>query len=219
MCGRYVLTADPHMLQAAFDLTSVPDFPARYNIAPTQINPVISSEAPDQAVLMRWGLIPSWAKDRKIASSLINARAESVAEKPSFRAAFRSRRCLVPVSGYYEWQERESGGNIPTYIHMPDQPLFALAGLWEIWRDPATDEWVKTYTLITTEANPYISTFHHRMPVILNREEYAEWLHPETAADPARLMRPYAGVLEAWEVSRAVNRPANDDPSLIEPVA
>jgi putative SOS response-associated peptidase YedK len=219
MCGRYVLTADPEQLQAAFDLTSVPDFPARYNVAPTQINPVISSEAPDQAVLMRWGLIPSWAKDRKIASSLINARAESVAEKPSFRVAFRSRRCLVPVSGYYEWQERDSGGNIPTYIHMPDAPLFALAGLWETWRDPQTGEWLKTYTLITTDANAYISAFHHRMPVILNREDYAEWLHPESAEDPARLMRPYAGTLHAYEVSRAVNRPVNDHPGLIEPVA
>ncbi|MDZ4771009.1 MAG: SOS response-associated peptidase [Chloroflexota bacterium] len=220
MCGRYVLAVDPGALQDAFSLTEVPQFSPRFNVAPTQINPVITNEAPDAAAMMRWGLIPSWAKDKKMASALINARAESAAEKPSFRAAFKRRRCLVPVSGYYEWQERESGGGIPTYIHLPDSPLFALAGLWEVWREPETGETVKSYTIITTDANEYMSQFHHRMPVILDRRDYEVWLH-DGDATPATsaLMRPYSGSMDAYVVSRAVNRPMNDSPDLIEPAA
>jgi putative SOS response-associated peptidase YedK len=220
MCGRYVLSVDPGTLQQSLGLTEVPDFQPHFNIAPTQLNPVITSDASDKAQMLRWGLIPSWSKDKKIASSLINARAESVADKPSFRGAYKKRRCLVPATGYYEWQERDTGGGIPTYIYLPDQPVFTMAGIWETWRDPDTSLWVRTYSLITTDANAYMSQFHHRMPVIIRAEDRALWVNDADADDAtAALLRPYDGELLAHVVSRAVNRPANDSPELIEPIA
>ncbi|MBL8131188.1 MAG: SOS response-associated peptidase [Anaerolineae bacterium] len=221
MCGRYVLAVDPETLQTAFNLSSTPDFPPRFNIAPTQHNPVITNEAPASAVLMRWGLIPSWSKDTKIGASLINARSESAAEKPSFRNALRRRRCLIPASGFYEWQQRD-GGKAPMYIHLADAPVFAMAGLWEVWKDPATGEIIRTYSILTTDANPFMQSIHHRMPVILQPEDYAAWLATEEVSIDAvrHLMRPFdGGALAAHEVSKAVNRPVNDSPDLIEPVA
>ncbi|MCK6577184.1 MAG: SOS response-associated peptidase [Anaerolineae bacterium] len=221
MCGRYVLAVDPEMLQTAFNLSSAPDFPPRFNIAPTQQNPVISNESPASAALMRWGLIPSWAKDAKIGASLINARSESAAEKPSFRNALKRRRCLIPASGFYEWQQRD-GGKAPMYIHLADAPVFAMAGLWEVWKDPASAEIIRTYSILTTEANPFMQSIHHRMPVILRPEDYAAWLATEEVSSDAvrHLMRPFdGGALAAHGVSKAVNRPANDSPDLIEPVA
>ncbi|MBK8025597.1 MAG: SOS response-associated peptidase [Chloroflexi bacterium] len=221
MCGRYVLAVDPEALQTAFNLTSVPDFPPRFNIAPTQFNPVITNEHPSSAELLRWGLIPSWSKDAKIASSLINARADSVAEKPSFRTAFKRRRCLIPATGFYEWTQRDDG-KAPMYIRVADTPVFAFAGLWEVWKDPATGELVKTYAIITTDANDFMQSIHHRMPVIVPPVDYDLWLQAgEISPNDARsVLRPYdAGKMAAYEVSKAVNRPANDSPLLIEPVA
>lgn len=223
MCGRYVLAVDPDTLQQAFDLSNVPDFPPRFNIAPTQFSPVITNEARDEATLLRWGLIPSWSKDASIAASLINARADSAPEKPSFRSAFKRRRCLVPATGFYEWKKSEDGkSKTPLYIQVSDTPLFAMAGLWEVWKQPDTGELIKTYTILTTDANEFMQPIHTRMPVILRREDYDLWLQEdEVPADVLRpLLKPFtAGAMKAYEVSKAVNRPANDSPLLIEPVA
>lgn len=222
MCGRYVLSVDPATIQQAFDLTSVPEFPPRFNIAPTQMLPVISNEARDEATLMRWGLIPSWAKDAKIGSSLINARAESVAEKPAFRAALKRRRCIIPATGFYEWKKDADENKTPLYIQVKDTPIFAMAGLWEVWREPATGELIKTYSILTTDANDFMSSIHTRMPVILSPEDFDTWLQKEeVSADVLKpLMKPFtAGSMQAYEVSKAVNRPANDSPLLLEPVA
>jgi putative SOS response-associated peptidase YedK len=219
MCGRFVLNVDPAMLQTAFDLSSVPQFAPRYNIAPTQAAPVITNENPKDAELYQWGLIPSWAKDVSVGSKMINARAETVEEKPAFRAAFKRRRCIIPASGFYEWQQRDDGKQ-PMYIHLKDDPLFGMAGLWEVWRDPEGKE-LRTFTILTTAANDFMRPIHDRMPVILKPEHYALWLEVDEQAAP-NLRDLFKGVdaddMTAHDVSKAVNRPAVDMPNLILPV-
>lgn len=220
MCGRFVLAADPETLQQAFNLASLPDIQPRYNIAPTQIIPVITNEAPDTLSMLRWGLIPSWSKDMSVASKMINARAETAAEKPAFHAAFRRRRCLIPATGFYEWQARENG-RTPMFIHLKNAPVFAFAGLWEVWHSPQGDE-VRSVTILTTEANSFMRSIHDRMPVILHSADYKTWLDSsEVPADVLRsLLRPFeAAEMTAYEVSRMVNRPTMDVPELIAPVA
>lgn len=220
MCGRFVLAADPETLQQAFNLASLPDIQPRYNIAPTQIIPVITNEAPYTLSMLRWGLIPSWSKDMSVASKMINARAETAAEKPAFRAAFRRRRCLIPATGFYEWQARENG-KTPMFIHLKNAPVFAFAGLWEVWHSPQGDE-VRSVTILTTEANSFMRSIHDRMPVILHSADYKTWLDSsEMPADVLRsLLRPFeAAEMTAYEVSRMVNRPTMDVPELIAPVA
>ncbi len=222
MCGRYVLT-DTGELQTRFDIATTgggPEVAARYNIAPTQTLPVVTRHSPNRLEAMRWGLIPSWAKDASIGSRLINARAETVAEKPSFRNALRARRCLVPASGFYEWK-RHGTRKIPQYITLPDAPLFAFAGLWEQWRSPE-GETVRSYTIITTEPNDLMATIHNRMPVILPREIEDDWLNGEItdAGYLQSLLRPYpADAMTAYAVSPAVSSPARDTPDLIRPTA
>lgn len=221
MCGRYVLEVTPDMLQQAFNLSSAPEIAPRYNVAPTQYLPVITNEQPDTVSLHRWGLIPSWAKDESIANKLINARADGVADKPSFRSAFKRRRCLVPATGFYEWQKGDGKIKTPMFIHLNDQDVFAFAGLWEVWHSPDGSE-IRTYTIITTDANDFMQPIHNRMPVILRREDYAAWLDPDDA--PASkllpLLKPFDSArMDAYEVSRAVNTPSIDEPALIEPVA
>lgn len=220
MCGRFVIAADAQTLLRAFDLATLPEVPPRYNLAPTQAAPVITNEAPREIQMFRWGLIPSWAKDISIGSKLINARCEGLEDKPSFRAAFRRRRCLVPVSGFYEWQAL-AGGKQPMYITLSDHPVFALAGLWEVWRD-AEGRPLHTFTILTTDANAFMAPIHNRMPVIVRPEDYALWLSPGEA--PAAALRevfaPFdAGQMAACPVSTRVNRPAEDDASLITPLA
>lgn len=219
MCGRYVLEATPEQLQQAFNLESVPQFAPRYNIAPTQLAPVITNEAPRVLTPLRWGLIPSWAKDESVGSKMINARADGIAEKPSFRAAFKRRRCIVPASGFYEWQKRDDGKQ-PMYIHFGDAPVFGLAGLWEIWHNSNGDE-IRTYTIITTDANDFMSSIHNRMPVILPRDAYDEWLNTDEQDAQSLLpllMARDIDALTAHDVSKAVNRPVVDDPTLIAPL-
>jgi putative SOS response-associated peptidase YedK len=220
MCGRFVLAADPASLQQAFNLASLPEIQPRYNIAPTQHVPVITNETPDALSMLRWGLIPSWSKDMAAASKMINARAETAAEKPAFRAAFKRRRCLIPATGFYEWQARENG-KTPMFIHLKTAPVFAFAGLWEIWHSPQGDE-VRSFTIITTEANSFMRSIHDRMPVILHPADYQTWLDSsEVPAEVLRsLLRPFeAADMTAYEVSRMVNRPTADAPELIAPVA
>ena len=220
MCGRYVINVDPNQLQQAFELTSVPEFAPRFNIAPTQMLPVITNDHPQEAELLRWGLIPSWAKDESIGSKMINARAETVEEKPSFRNAFKKRRAIIPASGYYEWQVRDDGKH-PMYIHMKDAPLLGMAGLWEVWKNPE-GEWVRTYTILTTSANEFAGKIHDRIPVILKPEDFDRWLQtPEEEASSLRdLLKPFdrPNEMAAHEVSKAVNRASLDMPNLILPL-
>ena len=220
MCGRFVLTADGIAIQQHFDLASVPEglVTARYNIAPTQPVPVITNEDPTSLTAQRWGLIPSWAKDPAIGSRLINARAETVHEKPSFRSAFKRRRCLIPANGFYEWK-REGKTKRPYFVHLKEQALFAFAGLWEVWHSPDGDE-LHTCTIITTEPNAVVSPLHNRMAVILSPDDYDQWLSPDELPPEALLplLQPYdADQMDAYEVSTHVNSPANDDPTCIEP--
>lgn len=221
MCGRYALTADPQAIQVAFDLTTVPqDMPPRYNIAPTQPVAVITNDDPKTLTFHRWGLIPSWAKDISIASKMINARSETIDEKPAFRTPLKRRRCIIPADGFFEWHQREKY-KAPMFIHLKDNPVFGMAGLWEIWHSPEGDE-IRSCTIITTEANDFMQAYHNRMPVILSKEDYETWLTPEEMpADLLKsLLKPFASdFMTAYEVSKLVNSPSNDVPDVIRPVA
>jgi len=224
MCGRFALTqTDEQLLTETFSLSGpVPTLVPRYNIAPTQSVATVvrdGESGENHLVLMRWGLIPSWSKDPSVASKMINARGESVHEKPSFRTALRKRRCLIIADGFYEWQTLPDGPKQPMFVTLQDRRPFGLAGLYEFWTEPESDETVTTCTIVTTAANELMTQFHHRMPVILPRESYADWLNP-TYADPVQIMpmiRPYpAEEMVYYPVSRRVNTVSNDDPSLVE---
>jgi putative SOS response-associated peptidase YedK len=221
MCGRFVLTSDGSTLQLAFDLTTAPGSLApRFNIAPSQPIAVITNEQPQALTYFTWGLIPSWAKDPQMGSKMINARAETAAEKPAFRAAFKRRRCLIPADGFFEWQKLDSR-KVPKFIHLKDHSVFAFAGLWEVWHGPDGDE-LRTATILTTEPNELMATIHNRMPVILERADYEQWLAPdEQKADRLLpLLKPFdAGKMAAYTVSAFVNSPFNDTPETIEPIA
>jgi putative SOS response-associated peptidase YedK len=222
MCGRFTLTVDPSTVQLQFALEFVPPGLApRYNIAPTQPVLALTNEGTRAASLLRWGLIPSWAKDASIGSRLINARAETLAEKPAFKNAFRRWRCVIFADGFYEWQARPEGGKRPLYIRLEDGVPFAFAGLWEVWKPSDSEDWLRTCTIVTTEPNAFMAPIHNRMPVILDRAGMADWL-TEGDVDPAALaplLRPYdSGALAAYEVSRAVNGPQLDAPELIRPL-
>ena len=216
MCGRYALYG-PIKRTPEHDrwFEDLDQFGSHYNIAPTQVCPVARlADAKQSLALLRWGLIPFWAKDPAIGNRLINARAESVAEKPAFRAAYRARRCLVPASGFYEWKKVPRGKQ-PYYITSADGSLLAFAGLWEQWQ-PAHGEPISSYTIITTDANAVVKQLHERMPVILAPQHYHQWL---TAKDPRVVLRPCPPeMLAAYPVSTAVNSPRNDDAALVEPL-
>ncbi len=221
MCGRYTLTTPLQGVQQVFDFPERMNLAPRTNIAPTQEVPAVRL-GPDggrHLVLLRWGLIPAWAKDRSIASRLINARSETVAEKPSFRGAFAKRRCLVPADGYYEWQTTKAGKQ-PFRITRADGGVFAMAGLWEAWRDPESGAAVETCCLLTTQANAALAAIHHRMPVILDQAQFDPWLDPRSdGAGLLALLGPARPeLLTFYAVSRRVNRVANQEPGLIDPV-
>ncbi len=218
MCGRYTLAADPQAIADQFEVEPPARFAPRYNIAPTQ--PVlIVQHADDRRVahLVRWGLIPSWAKDAKIGNRLINARAETVAEKPAFRAALRRRRCLVPASGYYEWAAGPHGKQ-PWYVHAADGNCLALAGIWEHWEHDGAV--IESCAIITCAANARLAAVHDRMPVVIAPSDYARWLAPEHAGPaPLELLRPAADdAFALYQVSTRVNSPRHDAPDCIEPL-
>lgn len=223
MCGRFTLTElQPDVLTTVFEVGGdLPPLAPRYNIAPTQ--PVATvlrepADATNRLVLLRWGLVPSWSKDLSIGSRLINARAETIHEKPSFRAAFKRRRCLILADGFYEWQKQPDGSRQPLFITLVERGPFAFAGLWERWIHPQSGGELDTCAIITTEPNALMASIHNRMPVILPREQYAHWLDPREQ-DPGALLPllvPYpAEQMQAWPVSRRVNSPAQDDAGLI----
>ncbi len=220
MCGRYTLTADAESIQLAFNLESVDGWSMpRFNIAPSQAVAVISSREPKQLSLMKWGLVPSWAKDPKIGNRMINARSETAAEKPSFRTAFKRRRCLIPADGYYEWTKR-GAKKAPMYIQHAERDIFAFAGLWESWKQP-DGGWLNTCAILTTEANEKIKPLHHRMTVIVEPEDYETWLAPRELTPDEWLpimAGPRSEQLKFYEVSTQVNKPANDNPTVILPV-
>lgn len=220
MCGRFALTRSAEEVAARFGAQQVLfQFGPRYNIAPSQPIAVITQEGERILQAMRWGLVPFWAKDPSIGNRLINARAETLLEKPSFKYAFTRRRCLVPAAGFYEWR-KENGRRTPVYIRRRDGGLFAFAGLWEEWQSPDGSP-LRTCTITTTEPNALIAPIHHRMAAILRPEDEALWLD-HSLRDTKRLMAMLqpcpAEELEAYAVSPRVNNPANDDPACIQPL-
>ena len=222
MCGRFTLTVDPGQLQEAFPWVDFPgDFPPRYNVAPTQPVAVVPNDGLNRLDFFNWGLIPFWAKDPKIGNRLINARSETIAEKPSFRGSFKYKRCLILADGFYEWRKQPgTKTKIPMYIHMKDRSPFAFAGLWDNWHSKDGSE-IRSCTIITTQPNELVEKIHNRMPVILSPDGYAEWLH-EGEHDPnllKSLLRPYPSEqMAAFPVSRQVNSPQNDIPEVILPI-
>jgi putative SOS response-associated peptidase YedK len=225
MCGRYTLTSSGEDVALLFDLASVPQLPIRYNLAPTQEAAVVRVERPGQPRhldFLRWGLVPSWAEDPSIGNRMINARAESAADKPAYRWSFRRHRCLVPTSGFYEWQ-KVGKAKQPYLIRRGDGQPFAFAGLWSRWHNPAdpASPPLDTFTILTTDANQRIRSLHDRMPVILSPENFGQWLDPELQdVDRLRelLVPAPEDFLQPVPVSRTVNSPANDTADCIAPL-
>jgi putative SOS response-associated peptidase YedK len=212
MCGRFTMLSAGHEIAEYLNLVEEPAVEPRYNIAPFQTVPVVRTEVDGRrAVPMRWGLVPSWAKDDSIAKHTLNARSETVAEKPAFRAAFRKRRCLIPASGFYEWQTIERK-KLPYLMRPRSSSLFAFAGLWESWRG-ADEEALETFTILTTPANTVVRPYHERMPVVIDPTDFDFWLTPGPAKgeELLRLFRPMpAGELTAERVSTKVNSVRNE---------
>jgi putative SOS response-associated peptidase YedK len=222
MCGRYSLATPAQLVAEHFGLTEVPELSPRYNIAPTQSIATVR-RSPDRGApvleLRRWGLIPSWAKDPEIGSRMINARVETAAEKPAFRAAFRRRRCLVPADGFFEWKPHPKRRK-PHHVRLVDGGLLGLAGLFEAWKSPE-GETIESCTLLTTAANAGLSALHDRMPIIVDPEHYQRWLDPDLQDPDSILPLTQPGVadrLRFHPVSLRVNNPRNDDPSCVEAV-
>jgi len=218
MCGRFTLTVPPELIADLYDLEVPMAYRPRFNIAPTQPVAVIANRAERAVELFRWGLIPRWAKDPKIGHKLINARSETLADKPSFQHAYRHRRCLVLADGFFEWR-KQGKVRVPLRFVLRSRQPFAFAGLWERW-SPHEGEDVHTCTIITTSANDVVAPVHDRMPVILPRDAYDAWLDPaERTPDSLQdLLRPYPPAeMEAYEVSTAVNAVKVDGPECIAP--
>jgi putative SOS response-associated peptidase YedK len=221
MCGRFTLTVDPAQAQENFNNFTFPEkFAPRFNIAPTQPILAIPNDEKFTADFFIWGLIPMWAKDPSIGNRLINARAETLAEKPSFRGSLKYKRCLILADGFYEWKSSDGKkSKTPFFIHMKDRKPFAFAGLWDSWNSPEGSQ-LKTCTIITTEPNELMSLLHNRMPVILHPRDYDKWLDPssQTPDQLIPLLKPFpAEMMDAYPVTPLVNKPANDTPELVVP--
>jgi putative SOS response-associated peptidase YedK len=223
MCGRFTLRTAASAIAEQFSLLEVPDLQPRFNIAPSQPVPVVRIDpqqaARRQLVFLHWGLVPSWADDPKIGNRMINARAETAADKPSFRTALRRRRCLIVADGFYEWKTVAKRRQ-PMFIHLRDGRPFAFAGLWEAW-EGADHSALESCTILTTAANELVRPIHDRMPVIIAPRDYAQWLDPNVQqAEPiAPLLRPYpAEEMDAYAVSPRVNSPTRDDEACLERV-
>jgi putative SOS response-associated peptidase YedK len=222
MCGRYSFAVEDALIRERFGIrvhTAI--YKARYNCAPTQNLAVIANNAPDTLNYFRWGLIPSWAKESSIGSKLINARAETLLEKPSFRNPFRSRRCLVPATGFFEWKRngKDTPWRVPEPFHigLKNGGPFSFAGLWDQWVSP-DGAIIHSFTIITTSPNKLTEQIHDRMPVILHRDDEQRWISPRPDTSLAELLKPYpAELMEAWPVSKLVNSPVNDTSQILEP--
>lgn len=219
MCGRYAVTPGEFAdLKVRFNLEEIPLFKPRYNIAPTQQAPVIANlEGENRLELFQWGLVPSWAKDISIGNRMINARAETLAEKPSFKRLLKNRRCLVVASGFYEWR-KEGKGKIPMWFKLKTGEPFVLAGLWDAWKKP-DGEMLRTHTIVTTEPNEVLAPVHNRMPVMLADDNALEWLRDAEIDHALSLLKPFpAELMDGYDVSKLVNNPQNDTPDCIAPV-
>jgi putative SOS response-associated peptidase YedK len=221
MCGRFTLTTDAKKLAEAFEEFEPPqEISPRYNIAPSQPIAVVANNGQHRVEFFKWGLVPSWAKDPAIGNRMINARGETLAEKPSFKTAYRRRRCLILADGFYEWRRNPDKSKTPIYVQLESREPFAFAGLWEAWHSPA-DDTILSCTIITTEPNDFMANIHNRMPVILPRHSFARWLEQaEQSADKLNdLLAPYpAEEMTAYPVSTVVNNPRNDTPECIIPL-
>jgi putative SOS response-associated peptidase YedK len=221
MCGRFAFYSPHEAVTRLFGVTAAPGVEPRYNIAPTQfVAAVREAGGPRELAMLYWGLVPSWAKEKSIGARMINARAETLQDKPSFRTAFRRRRCLVLADGYYEWQ-RAGAVKQPYFIAFEDGAPFGMAGLWERWRDPATGEPLESCCIVTTVPAPSVAAVHDRMPVIIPPEAHAEWLDPRNDSTDrlARLLGPWPSPgLHARPVSRRVNDARNQGADLVEEV-
>jgi len=221
MCGRFTLTADMNELQSAFPWVGFPSqMTPRYNIAPSQPVAVIANDHPGQMNYFSWGLIPSWVKELDKFNPLINARCETLADKPSFRNAYQRRRCLILADGFFEWRKETDKTRTPIYIHLKENAPFAFAGIWERWQSKDGSE-ILSCAIVTTTPNELISTIHNRMPVILSKEIYPMWLDTDrqNQIDLSQYLIPYPSQLMlAFPVSKAVNSPKFDKPENILPV-
>ena len=225
MCGRSSLTKTEKEIEERFNATFYSDELERYNplpnfnVAPTQMHPVITETDPKHLHFYRWGLIPFWARDKSIGSRMINARSETLLEKPAFKNLLKSRRCLVPFDGFYEWKKKDKT-RIPYRIVTTDQEIFAVAGLWDSWKVPESNETIYSFTVITVPPNKKMKNIHDRMPAMLTRQNEKYWIDPEIRPEDAlQLLLPYPDQdIKAYEVSTRVNNVRENDASLIEPV-
>lgn len=218
MCGRYTISAGPQIIADRFGVDVPGGYKSRFNAAPSQLLPVITAEQPEGLSFFYWGLIPSWSKNKSISTKLINARAETLAEKASFRTALKNRRCIVPADGFYEWKRVSKKGRVPNWFFLADRSLFSFAGLWEEFENEE-GEMMHTFTIITTEANDMLAEVHDRMPVILNKKEEKIWLNPQEEIENATsILNPYpAGKMGNHPVSSEVNQVTKDSPLMIRP--
>lgn len=220
MCGRFTITIEPAFFQQELDLGKVPaEWTPRYNTAPTQDIPVVLDKDTRDVEMLRWGLIPFWAKDEKIGYRMINARSETIQEKPSFRNAFKQRRCLILADGFYEWQKQSvSAPKVPYYFQLHDGAPFAFAGIWESW-NPAPEQTLRSCSIITTTPNDLVAMAHDRMPVMLDKSMMWDWLEEKPAEDLQVMLAPYpAEKMRARPVGLAVNNPKNDSEECIRPL-
>ena len=219
MCGRFTIISPPEAMRHLFGYEGQPNFPPRYNIAPTQPVPIIrvGANGAREFVLVRWGLVPSWSKEMPT-TPLFNARADTINDKPSFRGAFRHHRALMPADGFYEWRVLSGGAKQPYFIRRRDRTPFAMAAIWDNWM-PANGSELESCAVVTTEANETLTPIHHRMPVILDPKDYVVWLDPTTPLKEleALLVATPDDAMEAIPVSPDVNRVANDNPALLDP--
>ncbi|MCD4747403.1 MAG: SOS response-associated peptidase [Bacteroidales bacterium] len=217
MCGRFSFSPLTKIIEERFNvIIDKTDYKPRYNCAPSQNLAVISNVSQGKLSYFRWGLIPFWAKDKSIGNKLINAKAETISEKPSFRNSFKRKRCLVLSDGFYEWKKENE--KIPFRITMNDNSLFTMAGIWDSWKDNE-DEIVNSFAIITTTPNELLKNIHNRMPVILHKTSENDWLNSNNRDVLSELLKPYPfELMQAYQVSKLVNSPANDNPEIIKPV-
>jgi len=218
MCGRFSFSPSDKIIEDRFNIKVINSiYKQRYNCAPSQNLAVISNEAPEILSFFKWGLIPFWAKDKSIGNKLINARAETITEKPSFKNSLKQKRCLVLSDGFYEWRKLGKE-KVPYRITLSDDSPFAMAGIWDAWEN-SEGETIKSFSIITTEANELMQDIHHRMPVILNPEDERKWISEIAVNDALKLLNPYPSeLMKYFEVSKLVNSPINDSPEIMIPV-
>lgn len=221
MCGRYSFFTDDELYDRFKAVKGDWELQEHYNVAPGMTMPIIVNTDQRHVVPMRWGLIPSWAKEEKAGYKMINARSETLAEKPTFKKLLVHNRCLVPANGFFEWKKQD-GPKQPYYIHLKNEPLFAFAGLYSEWKNPETGQELSTYTIVTTEAEGPMADIHHRMPIILDRKFEDEWLNPDISEAEEAMKQLQQAPLDKWDIypiSTAVNSPKNDSAALIGRIA